>query len=330
MLVDRWQRSIQYLRISITDRCNLRCVYCMPSEGVRRLPREAIMRYEEIALVVAEAARLGVSRVRLTGGEPLVRPNLASLIHMIAAIPGIEDISLTTNGLLLEEMASELKAAGLMRVNISLDSLQPEKFARITRGGSFEAAWRGIEAAEKAGLAPIKLNVVAMRGLNDDELPTLARLTLERGWDVRFIELMPVSNSAPWGQGFPKPETIFMPVSEIMSLLTPLGLEPEINLNTNGPARLFRIRGAASSGRIGLISPVSEHFCQACNRLRLTADGHLRPCLLHEEEIDVLAALRRGEPLAPYLKRAVASKPQGHNLAANHPPSDRSMRQIGG
>lgn len=330
MLIDRWQRSIQYLRISITDRCNLRCVYCMPPEGIKRLPREGIMRYEEIAQVVGVAAGLGVRRVRLTGGEPLVRPDVARLIRMIAAVKGIEDISLTTNGLLLEQMALELKAAGLMRLNISLDSLQPDKFARITRGGSFEAAWRGIEAAERAGLTPIKLNVVVMRGVNDDELPALARLTVERGWDVRFIELMPVSNSAAWGEGFPGAASAFMPAAEIMSLLAPLDLEPEPDLNANGPARLFRLKNAVASGRIGLISPVSEHFCQACNRLRLTADGHLRLCLLHEDEIDVLSALRRGEALDPYLRLAVASKPQGHDLASSRPPSGRSMRQIGG
>jgi cyclic pyranopterin phosphate synthase len=299
---------------------------------MKHLSHEAIMRYEEIAQVVAEAARQGIRRVRLTGGEPLVRPDLPELVRMIAAIPGIDDISLTTNGVLLEKMAPVLKDAGLKRVNISLDSLIPEKFARITRGGSLETTLRGIDAAERVGLNPIKINAVAMRGVNDDELVDLARLTIERGWEVRFIELMPVSNQAPWGDGFPNPTSAFLSITEIKAILAPLELEAVQENGTDGPAREFRIKGASKAGRIGFISPLSDHFCQTCNRLRITSEGHFRPCLLHDEEIDFLPALRGGAPVSPYLRQAVEAKPGGHELELeeHHNLSGKSMRQIGG
>lgn len=328
MLVDRLGREITYLRVSVTDLCNLRCVYCMPPEGVKKLSHNAILRYEEIAEVVRVAAQHGVRKVRLTGGEPLVRSDLPELVHILASIPGIEDISLTTNGLLLEKMAPALQAAGLKRINVSLDTLQPEKFARITRGGSLETTWRGIEAAERVGMRPVKINVVAMRGVNDDELPDLARLTITRGWDVRFIELMPVSNQAPWGEGFPDPAKAYLPVPEIKTILAPLGLEAIEENSSEGPAREFRVRGG--TGRIGFITPVSEHFCLACNRMRMTADGHFRPCLLHDGEIEFLSGLRKGEPVIDYLRQAVEAKPEGHELAGQHLPAGRSMRQIGG
>ncbi len=215
MLVDSFGRSITYLRVSVTDRCNFRCVYCMPSEGIARQSHAGILRYEEIAAVVRVLAGLGVRKVRLTGGEPLVRLDLPDLVRMIAGIPGIEDISLTTNGILLEQMAAALKDAGLNRVNVSLDTLNPEKFARITRGGALERLWRGVEAAEKHGLAPIKINVVAMRGVNDDELEDLAKLSIQKAWDVRFIEIMPVKNQQPWGAGFPDPAETYLSIPEI-------------------------------------------------------------------------------------------------------------------
>ena len=328
MLIDRWGRQVTYLRVSVTDRCNLRCVYCMPAEGVRQVPREAVLRYEEIAEVVREAADQGIRFVRLTGGEPLVRPELHRLVRMIAEIKGIEDISLTTNGLLLERQAQALKEAGLNRINLSLDTLQPERFAHITRGGSFETAWRGALAAETAGLFPLKVNVVAMRGVNDDELLNLARLA-ERGWHVRFIELMPVNNQRCWGDGFPAPQQAFLSIPEIKALLSPLKLEPiqEDGIG-NGPARDYRL--PASDGRIGFISPLSEHFCQECNRMRLTAEGSFRPCLLFDEEISFIQALRAGEPVLPFLQSAVDAKPAGHELAQHHFPTERTMRQIGG
>lgn len=328
ILKDQFGRQITYLRVAVTDRCNLRCVYCMPPDGVERRPHEAIMRFEEIAEVVRLAAEHGIRKVRLTGGEPLVRLDLPDLVRMIAAVPGIEDISLTTNGLLLEKMVGPLKEAGLKRINVSLDTLQPEKFKRITRGGSFEAVWRGLELAETLGLAPIKINAVALRGVNEDELWDLARLSIERDWHVRFIELMPVNNQASWGPGFPNPADAYLSIPEIKEILGPLGLLPLPESSNDGPAHEFQLRGG--KGRIGFISPLSEHFCQACNRLRMTADGVFRPCLLQDIEVPFLAPMRAGEPVLPYMVRAVESKPSGHELSLNHMPSRRCMLQIGG
>lgn len=328
MLIDRFGRMITYLRISVTDRCNMRCVYCMPAEGIPLQSHDNILRYEEIVQLVRLAAAHGVREVRLTGGEPLVRLDLPVLVRMIAQIPGIEDISLTTNGLLLEKMAQPLAEAGLRRVNVSMDTLDPEKFERITRGGSLEKVLRGIKAAEQVGLTPIKINVVAMRRVNDDELIEMARLTLQYPWHVRFIEMMPVQNQTSWGDDFPLPEEVYISVHEMREILTPLNLQPVDEKVGNGPAREFRIPGA--KGIVGFISPIGEHFCQSCNRLRLTADGHLRPCLLSDIEIPVLQALRAGEEILPLLEKAVSVKPEGHELALNHSPVSRCMRQIGG
>ena len=328
MLTDSWGRKITYLRISVTDRCNLRCVYCMPPEGIQPQPHDAILRYEEIAAVVRAAAQQGITEVRLTGGEPLTRPNFPALVGMLAAIPGIQDISLTTNALLLERYALPLAEAGLKRVNISLDTLNPVKYARITRGGSFEQAWRGILAAEQAGLAPIKVNVVAMRGVNDDEFLDLATLALVHPWHIRFIEIMPVRNESGWGEGFPDSTQAFIPISQIKGQLESLGLEPINGKSGSGPAREFRLPGGA--GQIGFISPISEHFCGECNRLRLTADGNLRPCLLSDLEIPLRDAIRSGADITPYLRQAVTLKPLEHELVQNHRPVTRCMIQIGG
>ncbi|HEX9017984.1 MAG TPA: GTP 3',8-cyclase MoaA [Anaerolineaceae bacterium] len=328
MLIDRFGRSITYLRVSVTDRCNFRCVYCMPAEGIPQRTHQSIMRYEEIAEVVRAAAEAGIHKIRLTGGEPLVRLDLPDLVRMIAAIPGITDISLTTNGFLLERMAASLKDAGLTRINVSLDTLDPEKFRRITRGGSFETTWRGIQAAEKLGLIPIKINVVAMRGVNDDEWLDLARLSVEHGWNVRFIELMPVKNQQAWGPGFPNPADTFISIAEIMKTLEPLGLEKIARDAYFGPAQEYRIAGG--KGKLGFISPLSDHFCQDCNRLRLTADGNLRPCLLQDIEVPFLDALRAGEPVLPYIQQAIDSKPSGHEIEQHHLPTLRTMMQIGG
>ena len=329
MLIDNWGREITYLRISVTDRCNFRCVYCMPPEGLVWQPHDAIMRYEEIEQVARAAAEQGVRQIRLTGGEPLVRADLPVLIRMLAGIPGIEDISLTTNAMLLEKQAENLAQAGLRRVNVSLDTLQAEKFAKITRGGSLARVLRGIAAAENAGLLPIKINAVAMRGVNDDEFMDLARLTLEHPWHVRFIELMPIGNQQPWGPDFPSPQDAFIPIQEIVEQLKPLGLVSENDAVGYGPAIEYRIPGGI--GKLGFISPLSEHqFCQRCNRLRLTADGYLRPCLMSAVEIPILSALRAGQPALPVLKQAVAAKPEGHKLATQAAPDGRRMIQIGG
>lgn len=329
MLIDSWGRQITYLRISVTDRCNFRCVYCMPPEGLTWQPHESIMRYEEIVEVARAAAEQGVRQIRLTGGEPLVRADLPLLIDMLAKILGIDDISLTTNGMLLEKMAQKLADVGLNRVNVSLDTLDAEKFSKITRGGSLDRVLKGIAAAEEAGLAPIKINVVAMRGVNDDEFLDLARLTIQNPWHIRFIELMPIGNQQPWGAGFPQPQDAFMAIQEIFEQLKPLGLVTQDDAIGFGPAIEYQVPGGR--GKIGFISPLSEHqFCQRCNRLRLTADGFLRPCLMSNLEIPVLAALRSGQDVLPVIQSAVLVKPEGHKLATESAPDGRRMIQIGG
>lgn len=329
MFTDSFGRQITYLRISVTDRCNFRCVYCMPLEGIKHVPHERIMRYEEIAEVVKIAAQQGIRKVRITGGEPLVRADLPRLVEMLSSIEGIEDISLTTNGILLEKYARALAEAGLKRVNISLDTLNAEKFARITRGGNLDKVLEGIAAAEACGLTPIKINTVIMRGVNDDELIDLAKLTLTHAWNLRFIELMPIENQQPWGEGFPPPEKIFMPVSEVMAMLQPFGLQMVELPGDSGPAVPYRLQGGM--GTVGFISPLTEqHFCQRCNRMRLTADGNLRPCLMNNIEIPVLPALRAGKPILPLLEEAVMRKPISHQLANHITPNGRCMIQIGG
>ncbi len=328
MLIDTFGRQITYLRISLTDRCNLRCVYCMPPEGLEWQSRRDLLTSDEIIKVVRAAAREGIRRVRLTGGEPLIRQDIIELVSQIAGTPGVEEVSLTTNGMLLARKAMSLAEAGLTRVNISLDTIDPERFRRITRGGDIESVFEGIAAAEKAGLAPIKINSVIVRGLNDDELLSLARLSMDHPWHVRFIELMPVGNAQDWGPGFPAADQRYFSVSEMRTRLATLNMKPATPPTGNGPARTFRIPGAL--GTIGLISPVGDHFCKGCNRLRLTADGALRPCLLLDVEIPIREALRAGNNLAHYIAQAVSLKPQGHELCWQHYPETRRMAQIGG
>lgn len=327
-LRDTFGRHIDYLRVSVTDRCNLRCVYCMPAEGVPWKPHADMLTYEEIARVVAAAAELGVRRVRLTGGEPLVRRNIPALVRALAQTPGIEEVSLTTNGLLLDTLAAPLAEAGLKRVNVSLDTLDPEKYRKLTRGGDIDRVRRGIQAAEDAGLMPIKLNAVVVRGVNDDELAELASLTLTHPWHIRFIELMPLADAAGWGDDFADSGSRYFSVREMHARLAHLNLEPAEGPRGNGPAQVFRLPGAVAT--VGFIAPVGEHFCATCNRLRLTADGYLRACLLHEREICIREALRAGEDLRPYLQAAVNAKPAGHELAEHRTPSGRHMAEIGG
>lgn len=322
--VDSFNRSISYLRVSVTDRCNLRCVYCMPLEGVPWVPHENILRYEEIVRVVRVAAQMGITKVRLTGGEPLVRAGIVSLVETIAAIPGVDDLAMTTNGVLLAQYAAELAKAGLRRVNVSLDTLRPERFRAITRLGTLEDVEQGLVAARLAGLEPVKVNTVLMRGMNDDEIVDFARRTLREPFHVRFIEEMPV------GAGT---EVRFLPVAEAREHIE-AAFGPLVSAHQrvgNGPASYYRIRGAL--GTIGFISAVSEHFCHACNRLRLTADGRLRPCLLSDTEIPLREALRSGVDDAE-LKRiilsAVAVKPDGHHLNEGIAVPGRGMSQIGG
>jgi cyclic pyranopterin phosphate synthase len=324
-LSDSFQRPINYLRISVTDRCNLRCVYCMPQEGITLMSHYDILSYEEIFTLVKAAAELGINKVRLTGGEPLVRAGLPELVQMLAGIETIDDISLTTNGILLAQHAAELKEAGLHRVNVSLDTLKPDRFKQITRCGNLPDTLKGIEVAGAVGLTPVKINVVVMAGVNDDELPDFARKTVDDGWHVRFIELMPTNGDDPVNSKL-------VSVSEMRKRIDSLGkLEPwKVDVG-NGPARYFRLPGA--KGTIGFITPVTEHFCYQCNRLRLTADGKLRLCLLNEDEIDLREPLRSGasvEELKNLIEKATAKKPQGHHLSEGNRHLGRPFSQVGG
>jgi len=332
--LDNFNRPISYLRVSVTDRCNLRCVYCMPPQGVPWRPHDDILRYEEIETVVRAAAELGISKVRLTGGEPLVRLGIVNLVAMLSRIPGIDDLAMTTNGALLARYAGELKAAGLQRVNVSLDTLRPERFRRITRLGELSDTLGGIAAAKEAGLVPVKINTVVIRSLNDDEVVDFARLTYapllaggEGGWHVRFIEVMPLGDNADWaGNGY-------VPMGEVRERTErELGKLIPAKLGVGGgPARYYRLPGA--QGTIGFITPISEHFCYQCNRLRLTADGQLRPCLLSDQEIDLRTPLRRGAGAAEIrelLLEGIESKPLQHHLDERRMPANRVMSEIGG
>ncbi|MBN2098572.1 MAG: GTP 3',8-cyclase MoaA [Dehalococcoidia bacterium] len=321
---DSFQRPINYLRISLTDRCNLRCVYCMPPEGITLIPHSDILRYEEILSVVRVAVEMGVNKVRLSGGEPLVRAGVVDFIRMLSSFKDIDDLSLTTNGVLLKEKAAALRDAGLKRVNISLDSLRRQTFEEITRHDRLTDVLDGIKEAEMVGFSPIKINVVVMRGLNYDELLDFARLTID-GWNVRFIELMPIMN-----KGAKQPE--FVSAKEMWETLSSLGtLQPCSPLAGNGPASYYQLPGAR--GTIGFITPVSDHFCFKCNRLRLTADGKLLPCLLSSEEVDLRSALRAGAPpegIKQLILKAVAAKPEGHRVSQGVVSQKRPMTQVGG
>jgi len=328
--LDAFNRPISYLRVSVTDRCNLRCIYCMPPEGIPWRPHREILRYEEIERVVRAAASLGISKVRLTGGEPLVRLGIAYLVRLIAAVPGVDDLAITTNGSLLVDHAEELASAGLKRVNVSLDTLKPERYSRITRLGDLSNVLEGIAAAERAGLRPLKINSVVARGMNDDEVLDFARLTLEREWHIRFIEIMPLGQ---WQGVDGEWENSIVTAAEMRQRIeTDLGpLEPVRASMGNGPARYYRLPGAL--GTIGFISPVSGHFCYQCNRLRLTADGRLRPCLLSDYEIDLRTALRRGAGVAEIREliiHSIVTKPERHHLDEGIIPRRRVMSEIGG
>lgn len=324
-LFDSWQRQINYLRISVTDLCNLDCVYC--SDGTMpHLLRTEILTCEEIERLVRAAAAMGISKVRLTGGEPLLRPDLSRLVAVINRIDGIDDISLTTNGTLLAKYAAELKEAGLNRVNISLDTLRAERFRGICRGGTLGDVLAGIEAARLNGLNPVKINMVVMRGVNDDEVVDFARKTVNESWNVRYIEFMPFGSAL-------SPASAMVSAREIAGRIEVLGkLEPYSGEVGNGPARYYRLPGAG--GTIGFITPVTEHFCQSCNRLRLTSDGQLRPCLLDEDEVNLKDTLRNGadiEEIKTLIQRAVDIKREHHQLSEGLPSAGRRpMGQIGG
>jgi len=327
IMYDTFERNINYLRISVTDKCNLRCIYCMPKEGVELAPHDDILRLEEIEKIVRSAALVGIKKVRLTGGEPLVRKGIIELVDMINNVPQIDDIALTTNGLLLPDMAGGLKKAGLKRVNISLDTLSPGKFAKITRGGQLSKAWLGLETALETGFDPVKTNTVVIRGFNDDEIDDFIALTCKMPVHVRFIELMPIGESDAWaGDSYVSTAELVEYVSGKHEII------PEKEVRGSGPARYYRVPGAP--GTIGFISPISSHFCSECNRLRLTAEGCLRPCLHSPAEIDLRTPLRNGasEPeLADIIRTAVNSKPEKHDMQQSGWRGNRRvMNQIGG
>lgn len=326
-MTDGFGRRIEYLRISVTDKCNLRCVYCMPVEGLPWLSRTEILSYEEITAIVQTMTAMGLRRVRITGGEPLVRRDLPSLIRALAAIPGIDDIALSTNAVLLAPVAEELRAAGVRRLNVSLDSLRPGRVDAIARRpGSHAGIFEGLAAAERAGFEPIKINTVVMRGRNEDELEDFARITRERPWHVRFIEVMPV------GENLDVSAAEFVSAQEMLDAVGRIGeLRPVRGPHGNGPATYFQFPDAP--GTVGVITPMSHNYCERCNRMRLTANGRLRPCLFGAIETDLRDPLRRGEPLEPLIRHTLTIKPERHHLvhgSASGSGGLLALSQVGG
>jgi len=314
-LTDLFSRSISYLRLSLTDRCNLRCLYCVTEEEssgcLAKLTHDELLTYEELLRVVRVAVAMGITKVRLTGGEPLVRRNVLSFIRDLTRIEGLGDVRITTNGVLLAQYGRELYDAGVTKVNISLDSLRPERVAAITGVDCFDRVWRGVETVLALGFSPVKLNMVAMRHINDDELLDFARLSRRLPVQVRFIEFMPIGESSRWNAD------TYIGADEIMARIATLGeLIPLEKGRNDGPAQVFRL-GADAAGSLGFISPISHHFCNRCNRLRLTSAGTLRSCLLHDEEVDLRAVLRSNPTdtaIREALLTAIRNKPQGHQL----------------
>jgi len=329
MPLDSFGREINYLRISLIDHCNLRCVYCMPLRGLSFAPTEELLTAEELELVVHAATAVGFTKIRLTGGEPTLRTDLVEIVRRIRKVPGIRDVTLTTNAILMDRLAAPLKEAGLDRVNVHLDTLNPARLGRVMRFGHFETMWAGIEACEAAGLRPIKLNAVVVRDYNEHDVVDLARLTLERDWHVRFIELMPLGGGEcarlSLSQYVPNPETR----QRIEDALGPLTELPP--RDHSDESRNYRL--ADGRGVVGFISPVSAPYCGSCNRMRLTADGKFHLCLLHDDELDVKSAIRSGggvEAVKRIMRQAVLQKPTGHDLDRGVSTLQRSMFQIGG
>lgn len=314
-LTDLFCRSISYLRLSLTDRCNLRCMYCVTEDEsngcLSKLGHGDLLTYEELLRVVRVAVAMGITKVRLTGGEPLVRRDVLGFVRDLTRIEGLDDIRITTNGVMLERYGRELYEAGVTKVNISLDSLRRQRVAEITGVDCFDQVWRGIETVLALGFSPVKLNMVAMRRINDDEILDFARMSQRMPLQVRFIEFMPIGASSRWNAD------TYISSDEIMARISALGeLLPLEKGRNDGPARVFRL-GADAAGSLGFISPLSHHFCDRCNRLRLTSAGTLRSCLLHDEEIDLRAILREQAPDAAIreaLLAAIRNKPQGHQM----------------
>jgi len=324
-LIDTFGRRINYLRLSVTDRCNMRCCYCMPAEGVAKLQHGDMLDYEELFRVASACVAQGIEKIRVTGGEPLVRKGLVPFLERLSGIPGLRELVLTTNGLQLEELALPLRRAGVARLNISLDSLMPETFARITRGGELARVLAGIAAAGRAGFGPLKINMVVMRGVNDEEILDFAALSIDEPYTVRFIEYMPTLQDKEWNAQSMAGSEILARIAERYPLLPMVGTEMA------GPARNFKIEGAA--GAIGIITPVSGHFCESCNRIRVTATGMVRGCLFSDQGIDLKPLLRSADPdlLPQTLRRIVTEKPGRHQIAEPGAEKARvNMSRIGG
>jgi cyclic pyranopterin phosphate synthase len=325
-LIDPYNRHLNYLRISITDRCNLKCIYCVPPNLIPRLSHNEILTYEEILRLVRIGIRLGISKIRVTGGEPLVRKGVYGFLTELSGLEGLADLSLTTNGVSLHANLHKIKATGIKRINVSLDTLNRSKFEHITGFDLFDQVWRGIEMAIGLGFHPIKLNIVALNGINDDELTDMARLSFDYPLHIRFIEYMPIGESQI-GNG---PLLLAPEIKKRISILG--NLVPVPNTMNDGPAQRYHFEGAA--GEIGFIHALSHHFCDRCNRLRLTARGRLRPCLLSDHHEDVKGIMRSGgtdEQLAEIFFKAVRHKPSDHNLAMRNPSRVcGQMRSIGG
>lgn len=323
-LSDTFGRQIDYLRVSITDRCNLKCVYCIPDRGLKYFKQSEILTSEEIIRFVSIAHKYGVRKVRLTGGEPLLREGIIELISAISSL-GVPDLSITTNGVRLSEMSAILKKAGLRRLNISLDTLNPERYRVMTRGGDIERIWSAIRSAEKVGLYPIKINVVPICGLNDDEVLDFASLTFDKDYHIRFIEFMPIGPSRVWS------ERACIRKEEIIEIISKLGRLTPLPFRGKGPSRNYKLNGA--KGVIGIISPLSDCFCDFCNRLRLTADGKLKPCLFSDVEVDIKTPMRNradDRELERLFLKAASLKPEGHYLDKGMPLTLSSMSKIGG
>ena len=329
-LIDQHGRTHDYLRISVTDRCNLRCIYCMGEDGVEQLRHQDILSYEEIINVVKAGAELGISKIRLTGGEPLVRKNLVQLVALIREVPGIKDLALTTNGILLPDQAADLKKAGLDRVNISLDSLDARVYQEITRCGTLEQVLAGIETALKLNLDPVKINTVLMKGINDSEVLDFIKLTLEKPLHVRFIEYMPI------GDHDNRYRDHYLPLAFVEETAASAGLplNPAPLPGGAGPAEAYTIKGAR--GTVGLIHPISRHFCDQCNRLRLTAEGNLKACLYWQDEYSVRPVIKDHEALKSLIQKVINEKPAEHQMAGDgscgllKPGAMRTMSKTGG
>jgi len=326
-LKDSYNRRIDYLRVSVTDKCNLKCIYCTPKKNIKHFSGDDILTDDEIVRFIRIAHKNGLRKVRITGGEPLLRKNILPLVASIKEI-GIRDLSLTTNGIMLSEMAVELKKAGLDRVNISLDTLDAERYRGITRGGDMTRVWEAIRASEQAGLSPVKINIVPMKGLNDDEILSFASLTMENNFHIRFIEFMPAIGDGSWSK------EKYVKSADVLKKISPLGELYPFTFKGNGPSRNFKLRGAI--GVIGIISPLSDHFCKYCNRLRLTSNGIIRPCLFSSKEIDIRTPMRSGatdEDIDALFHHAIRIKPQRHLINENTAASTghlTAMSEIGG